>query len=123
MPDGVNVTLHPGSHLLLDGLLITGRGVRVSQGEPDPRQAQTLPKAQAHLTLRHCTLVPGWGLESNCDPRRPAEPSLELTNVHGNVTIDRTILGSIQVNHDEVQTDPVPIEIRDSLLDATGPEG
>ncbi|HEY9735529.1 MAG TPA: hypothetical protein V6D06_04575, partial [Trichocoleus sp.] len=136
-----------GSHLVLDGLLITGRGVRVSQtvreAKPQPAKpvkrqsanlqatiSQTQPaalsdeqrKEHAYLTLRHCTLVPGWGLESNCDPRRPAEPSLELTNLHGKVEIERTILGSIQLNHDEVQTEPVPIEIRDSLLDATSPQ-
>lgn len=139
MPDAISVVLHPNSHLMLDGLMITGRGIRVSQiseaaeteHEDDPivniqapaTQSPTRddPKEHAYLTIRHCTLVPGWGLDANCDPRRPAESSLELTNFHGKVMCDRTLLGSIQLNHDEVQTDPVAIEIRDSLLDATSP--
>ncbi|MBD0337596.1 MAG: hypothetical protein ICV62_19075 [Cyanobacteria bacterium Co-bin13] len=140
MPDAVSVVLHPGSHLMLDGLMVTGRGIRVSQvpetsdleyGEAptvhiQPPAAQTSvgsePTEHAYLSIRHCTLVPGWGLEANCDPRRPTEPSLELTNFHGKVMCDRTILGSIQLNHDEVETEPVSIEIRDSLLDATSPQ-
>ncbi|PSR19020.1 hypothetical protein C8255_04270 [filamentous cyanobacterium CCP3] len=135
MPDAVSVVLHPGSHLLLDGLMVTGRGIRVSQvpetgnltyGETPTVHVQapvnSAPKEHAYLAISHCTLVPGWGLEANCDPRRPAEPSLELTNFHGKVLCDRTLLGSIQLNHDEVETDPVAIEIRDSLLDATSPQ-
>jgi hypothetical protein len=36
------------------------------------------------------------------------------------VVIEQSVLGSIQVNLDEVWTDPVPVQIRDSILDATG---
>ncbi|MEM9265773.1 MAG: hypothetical protein AAGA46_09645 [Cyanobacteria bacterium P01_F01_bin.13] len=118
MPDALNVTLHPGSHFCLDGIMITGRGMRVRQAE----QASSLPKAPAYLTIRHSTLVPGWSLQANCHPHRPAEPSLEISNLHGQATIDRSIVGSIQVNQDEVKTDPVSIQLWDSVLDATGPE-
>ncbi|MEO0376626.1 MAG: hypothetical protein AAF329_18795, partial [Cyanobacteria bacterium P01_A01_bin.17] len=149
MPDALNVTLHAGSHFCLDGIMITGRGMRVRQAEieTDPKaapkaapktkpqsktqpetqpnsseQALSLPKAQAYLTIRHSTLVPGWSLQANCHPHRPAEPSLEISNLHGQVIIDRSIVGSIQVNQDEVKTDPVSIQLQDSVLDATGPE-
>ena len=37
------------------------------------------------------------------------------------VTIDHSILGSVQVNMDEVATDPIPILMTDSILDATDP--
>src|SRR5262249_8750860 len=33
--------------------------------------------------------------------------------------IDRSIVGSIQINEDEVRTDPIPVVVRDSILDAT----
>jgi hypothetical protein len=47
---------------------------------------------------------------------------LELVDTRARVTIERTILGSIQVSQDEVRTDPIPIRISDSILDATSPE-
>ncbi|MEM6353838.1 MAG: hypothetical protein AAF766_24085 [Cyanobacteria bacterium P01_D01_bin.14] len=133
MPDAINVTLQPGSHFWVDGLMITGRGMRVRQAialedsaSPQspvnaPGQPPALPelKAHAYLTIRHSTLVPGWTLDCNCAPRRPTEPSLELSNLHGKVTIEHSIVGSLQVNQNEVQTDPVAIQVRDSVLDAT----
>ncbi|MEU7486791.1 hypothetical protein [Streptomyces sp. NPDC042319] len=97
----------PAPRIVLDGLLITGRGINV-QG---PVGA---------LALRHCTLVPGWSLEPECHPHSPEEPSLVLDRTTACVEIDRTILGTIEVIGDEVSTDPLPIHIRDSILDATG---
>jgi hypothetical protein len=88
-------------------ILITGRGVNV-----------TGPLAA--LTLRHCTLVPGWSLEPHCAPHSPQEPSLVLDRTTACVQIERSILGTIQVIGDEVDTDPLPIHLSDSILDATG---
>lgn len=105
-PDSFNIHGDASSALTLDGLLIMGRGVRIS-GE------------FSHVMLRHSTLVPGWAPDANCEPLRPTEPSLELFNVTGNVQIERCILGSIQVTQDEVQTDPIPLTLTDSILDAT----
>jgi hypothetical protein len=93
--------------MILDGLLITGRGVH-ARGPLDA------------LILRHCTLVPGWSLEPACEPSSPDEPSLVLERATGSVHVDRCILGSIQVLGDEVGTDPLPIHLRDSIVDATG---
>lgn len=99
----------PGGRIILDGLLITGRGVQL-EGKLD------------NVTIRHCTLVPGWSLNSDCRPRRSDEASLELFNTQARVTIENSIVGSIQVSQDEVKTDPIPIHISDSILDATDPE-
>ena len=108
-PDALAVAGGHGSRFTLDGLLVAGRSVRCDG-------------PLAEVTVRHCTLVPGWSLAPDCEPRRPAEPSLELTDTRARVVIQRTILGSIQVSQDEVGTDPIPIRITDSILDATGPE-
>jgi hypothetical protein len=105
-PDALSVTGGAGSRFTLDGLLITGRGVE-AQGD------------LGALTIRHCTLVPGWGIHNDCRPRRPAEPSLELIDTSARVTIDHSIVGAIQVSEDEVRTDPIAISISDSILDAT----
>lgn len=93
--------------IVLDGLLITGRGLHVS----GPVGA---------VVLRHCTLVPGWSLETRCEPHSPEEPSLVLDRTTACVAIERTVLGTIEVIGDEVGHDPLPIHIRDSVLDATG---
>ncbi len=106
LPDALRVKGAGARRFELDGILITGRGVEV-EGEI------------GRFNIRHSTLVPGWGLQSNCEPRRPAEPSLVLFNLRGVVAVEHSIVGAIQVNEDEVGTDPLPIRISDSILDAT----
>lgn len=90
----------------LDGLLITGRSVLVEG-------------SFSEILIRHCTLVPGWSLDADCCPESESEPSLELTNTNAQLTIEHSIIGSIQINEDEVSTDPISIHISDSILDAT----
>ena len=110
LPDALSVKGARGSRFTLDGLLVTGRGVQ-AEGE------------LAGLTIRHSTLVPGWGLHGDCEPRRPAEPSLQLFNTpYVCINIEHSIAGSIQINQDEVQAEPVRILISDSVLDATSRE-
>ncbi|MFJ2554458.1 MULTISPECIES: hypothetical protein [unclassified Streptomyces] len=93
--------------IVLDGLLITGRGLHVSG-------------PLGTLVLRHCTLVPGWSLEPHCAPHSPEEPSLVLDRTTACVAIERCVLGTIEVIGDEVRHDPLALHIRDSVLDATG---
>jgi uncharacterized repeat protein (TIGR01451 family) len=106
-PDALWVRGAEGSRFTLDGLLVSGRSVQCEGPLAD-------------LAIRHCTLVPGWTIEADARPHRPAEPSLELTDTRARVVIERSILGSIQVSQDEVGTDPIRIRIVDSILDATG---
>jgi hypothetical protein len=105
-PGAVTASALPSCWFTLDGILVTGRGVQV-QG------------SVAGVVIRHCTLVPGWGMDCNCEPSRPTEPSLELDGTPDCVRIEHTILGAIQVNRDEVREDPCTILISDSILDAT----
>ncbi len=127
-PDAIRVTAAGGDHVLedsedgnagrtvlntrfcLDGVLVTGRGVRIDGALSD-------------FTLRHSTLVPGWTLDTECHPQRPSEPSLELWNTGARVRITHSILGPVQVNHDEVTTDPLEVHIADSVLDGADPHG
>jgi hypothetical protein len=133
LPDDLSVVVAPGSRFVLDGLLVTGRRVQVrdkqkeESGQEGPKQSRQAPKQNAQrqslpasVTIRHSTLVPGWALHPDCEPRRPAEPSLTLLNTGARITIEHSIVGSIQVSQDEVKTDPIPIHVSDSILDATG---
>jgi hypothetical protein len=117
LPDALSITLGAGSRFELDGLLITGRPVSV-QGAPGPTDRNEI--CAAEVSIRHCTLVPGWAIDCDCGPLRPAEPSLELTNVRARICITNSIVGSIQIQEDEVALDPLPLNISDSVVDATG---
>ena len=110
--------VHPGTGCLdypspsmptfvLDGFLVTGRSLLVTG-------------PVAHVTIRHCTLVPGWSLECDCAARRGDEPSIELTRTPAKLVVDHSIIGSIQVSLDEPAGDPIQINAHDSIIDATG---
>lgn len=119
-PDSLSVTMEQGSRFTLDGLLVAGRPLRITGPERE-NHCPPAPVCGSSVVLRHCTLVPGWSIDSNCEPYRPAEPSLELYNVRAQLRIEHTIIGSIQVHENEVNIDPIPIMITDSIVDATNP--
>jgi hypothetical protein len=107
--DSLRVKGAARSRFTLDGLLITGRAVQIEG---------TL----TGVHLRHCTLVPGWGLQGDCEPKNPAKPSLELFQCGDCVTIEHCIIGAILVYENEAQNDPLRITISDSIVDATSTE-
>src|SRR5262249_30957219 len=79
------------ARLMLDGLLIAGRGAQITG-------------SLESVTIRHCTLVPGWSLDCDCEPEHGAEPSLELIDTTARIAIEHSILGAIQVTQNEVTT-------------------
>ncbi|HKP72082.1 MAG TPA: hypothetical protein VJT82_04035, partial [Pyrinomonadaceae bacterium] len=136
-PDSLNVTLAKGSRFTLDGLLITGRAVHIhgatrarkdkkkkgdgdEPGHGDHQDAGEV--CASEVNIRHCTLVPGWGVYNNCEPRRPSKPSLELYNVRAALNIEHSIVGAVQINEDEVRAEPIPVRVSDSIVDATSSE-
>lgn len=104
--NNLNVSGEAGSWFTLDGIVVTGRGMQLD-GE------------MAGIFIRHCTLVPGWALECNCEPKRPTEPSLEINGDLGCLRIEHSIVGAIEVNRDETLDNPLRIQLSDSILDAT----
>jgi hypothetical protein len=106
IPNSLKVTGAAGSCFILDGVLVTGRAVHV-EGD------------LAELTIRHCTLVPGWGLEHDCQPLRPADPSLELYGTRARVNIEHSIVGAIEIDPGLSRHDPIEIVVTDTILDAT----
>lgn len=105
-PDALHLRGEAGSRFTLDGVVLAGRILQSGPG-------------LSELVIRHATLVPGWNLGPDCSPARPSDPGLELTNTTASVRIERSIVGAIQVNIDEVESDPIPITITDSILDGT----
>jgi hypothetical protein len=109
LPDSLSVYGEAGSWFTLDGIVVVGRGVQLD-GE------------MAGAVIRHATLVPGWAMHCDCEPKRPTEPSVQVNGDVGCLTIDHAITGAIEVNRDQVRSDPVAIRIRDSIVDATSTE-
>ena len=140
-PDSLSVNGDCLECFILDGILVTGRGIQVNG-------------ALCDLIIRHSTLVPGWETDSDCNPDR-TEPSLEIFSPNVCVKIEHSILGAIQVDSSvefestdedesdepsdypndvendsedcpqdiiEVRLDPIRLCISDSIVDATDPE-
>jgi hypothetical protein len=118
--DALVVSGGRSSRLTFDGLLVTGRGLQVLGTDTDQSAPPAAdPGDMCDITIRHCTLVPGWGLHCNCDPARPSEPSIAVTNSTAKIKIEHSIVGAIQVVANEAATDPIELSISDSLWDAT----
>ncbi|WP_369255314.1 hypothetical protein [Geodermatophilus amargosae] len=119
------------SRVVLDGIMVAAHAVRVS-GDP------------AEVVVRHCTFVPGWELDAACEPSNGEEASLVLThrprNRHGRrgypgpeeppvqlqttcVEVDHSIVGTVIVQRDAVNADPVRLHITTSIVDSTTADG
>jgi len=109
--EALNVVLNERSRFTLDGLLVVGRPLRVEGKGEKP--------VDAHLVIRRSTLVPGWTIHHDCKPGAPDESSLDLRNLRGRVTIERSILGTISVMDETTESEPLNISISDSIVDAT----
>src|SRR5262249_28062914 len=109
--EALNVVLNERSRFTLDGLLVVGRPLRVEGKGEKP--------VDAHLVIRRSTLVPGWTIHHDCKPGAPDESSLDLRNLRGRVTIERSILGTIAVMDETTESEPLRISISDSIVDAT----
>lgn len=91
--DKVPVVPRRGGRLILDGL-IAGQSIRI-KGNLE------------QLIIRHCTIVPG-------------KAFLELEDLHCSVNIEHCIMGSIRVSQEAVTTEPLKINVSDSILDTVG---
>lgn len=124
LPDALSVRGAQSSRFTLDGLLVTGRGVLVSGPEMNPDGGNQLSSSDdlCDITFRHCTLVPGWTLDCDCEPCSADEASIRLVSTTARVKIDHCILGSIKVELDQAAEEPLRLEINDSIWDATSSE-
>lgn len=65
------------------------------------------------LTLRHCTLVPGFTLSV---PHHSHQPSLIVESAHTQIEIDHCIVGALHINKSAI------VHITNSIIDATARE-
>jgi hypothetical protein len=112
--ESLRVMLHDRARFTLDGLVVSGRPLRL---EGSPEQAPT-----ARVTVRRCTFVPGWEVDAEWKPSAADKASLDITNLRGHVTVDRCILGTIGVMNETTEGEPIALELRDSIIDALAPD-
>jgi hypothetical protein len=121
--DALQIRCAPASCFTLDGVLIAGRGVEIDGpiDVDDVDDTSTPVGDPATIIIRHSTLVPGWSLHPNCEPQRGDGASIVVSNVLAQLQIEHSIVGSIQIEQDEVRFEPIPFAISDSVLDSTSP--
>jgi hypothetical protein len=127
LPDALRIQGKKGSRFILDGLTIGGRGLQINGQEDTTDESMETPATPGDndlcdVTIRHCTLVPGWSLHCDCEPQRPNDPSLELEYSRARIRIEHSILGGITTEARERASEPQQIQITDSILDATSEE-
>jgi hypothetical protein len=119
--DAIDIRGAAHSRVVLEGLLIAGRAVEA--GELRQERSEEGEGAQTagfcELLIRHSTLVPGSSLQPNCEPRRPAEPSLVLRDTGVHLRVESSIVGAIVVISEEARGTHGRISICDSAVDAT----
>lgn len=85
---GVRLDLAPGSHVLLDGLVMNGGPVYLDEaGDDQPRT----------VALKDCTLVPGLTRTPEGAPAQPGAASLIVLDPFATVILDGCITGPIVV--------------------------
>ncbi len=119
--DALGVSGGAGSRFILDGLLIIGRGIEVHVQDEGTESSTPAPDL-CEIVIRHCTLVPGWILQCECDPKRPGEPSVTLDGTRASLRVEHSIIGPISVISPPRRGEPPLVQLCDSVLDATGPE-
>lgn len=110
------------STFALNGLLIAA-AAGMAPASPTPVALVHVPAQRPDgntnqletLTLEHCTLVPGWSVETDTTPRFGAEPTLVVEPPGVNVNAERSILGAVRT------TEFVNVNASDSIVDATDP--
>ncbi len=121
LPDSLRILPFPDSCFILDGILVTGRGLHID--EPPMPGVYIQEQKPAHVVIRHSTLVPGWFLKPETAPARSEEASIALNNAFVKLRIQKSIIGSISVAQQDIpRVDPGEVVLEDSILDSTAKE-
>ena len=116
----VTVSGDASSQLVLNGLVVAA-GTAMTPGSPTPAALVHLPADRpdgtanllSGLSLTDCTLVPGWSVSPDGQPRYGTDPVLIAEPAGVAVTITRSILGAIRANA------LATVAVSDSIIDAT----
>lgn len=121
LDDKITVTGDASSSFLLNGLVIAA-GSAMTSASPLPAALLHVPEYRpdgvtenrlGHLGVAHCTLVPGWSVDSSGNPQLPTAPALVAEPSSVEVVIERSVLGALRTGT------LVTVSVSDSIVDAT----
>lgn len=120
----ISISGAASSTFAMNGLLVAA-DAGMTPGSPSPVALVHVPAQRPDdtanhlgtLSIRHCTLVPGWSVNATGAPRFPADPALVVEPSGVQVEIERSILGAVRT------TELVSFSASDSILDATDRSG
>lgn len=115
----IAVTGAASSTFALNGLLIAA-GPTMTPASPSPAALVRIlpqmpdgsPNHLGHLSITHCTLVPGWSVNIQGQPIIPGQPALIVDLSGLQVAINLSIVGPLQIGQF------VTVAANDSILDA-----
>ncbi len=118
----ITVTGAASSSFYLNGLLIAAAAAMIP-GSPAPVALVHVPALRPdgstnsleNLGIRHCTLVPGWSVDTAGIPRFGAQPALVVEPAGLAVTVSKSILGALRAG------EFVTVSASDCIVDATDP--
>lgn len=110
-PEQVSIRGGAGSRFTLDGVLVAGGGLDITDS---PGAPEGLP---FQVAVRHCTLVPGWDPDYTGRAPWSARASITVSAATLALRIDRCILGPVRVAAGPTGK-PVAFDIADSMLDS-----
>jgi hypothetical protein len=107
-PNELTISGGEGAEVTLNGLVLSAGALRVPAGGGN---------ALRRLTLRHCTLVPGLGLQISGSPQAPGAAALIAELPKLEIEIENCILGGLRV------VDGAQASLVNSIVDANSPDG
>jgi hypothetical protein len=116
----LSVTGDASSTFLLNGLLI-GAGPTMAPATPSPAALVHVPASRpnghanslSEIRILHCTLVPGWSVDSHAQPQFASAPNFVAEPAGLLAKIDKSIVGAIRAEA------LVNVCAYDSIIDAT----
>jgi hypothetical protein len=124
LDEEIVVTGDTSSKFVINGLLI-GAAPGVTPGNPPPAalvrvpllRPNSTPNLLAELHMLHCTVLPGWTLDTAANPLEPTAPTLIAEASGVQIVGERSIFGAIRSVSDAIT------HFTDSVVDATDPRG
>lgn len=118
----ISITGESSSTCALNGLLLAASPA-MTPGSPAPVALVHVPALRPDgstnqlqaLNIAHCTLVPGWSVDTEGNPLFATAPGLVAEPAGVNVSVERSLLGAVRT------TEFVTVTMADSIVDATDP--
>lgn len=112
-PERIAISGGPGSRFTIDGVKVAGGPLGIealAMGEAN--------QAPCKVSLRHCTLVPGWETEGGRESPWRGKTSILLGGGSMEIRIDHSIVGAVRMRGDPQRRCMRALRVSDSIIDS-----